>query len=126
MPARLERVRDTIPIPSPLLKLWISYDDNGLPKGWDSKTVVGGKKTEFHHFSKSVRTGCYRQSCGLLWSNTKVADLFADDAIILADSLNVVMAFQALYLQVTWAKTYLQVFESLLEESTTCSCVQRE
>ena len=64
--------------------------------------------------------------CGASVGNTKITDLvFADDAVILAESLEVlVLALEALHedakplgLQVSWPKTKVQVFGGLLDET---------
>ena len=64
--------------------------------------------------------------CGASIGNTRVTDLvFADDAVILAESLEVlVMALEALHeeakplgLKVSWAKTKAQVFGGLLDDT---------
>lgn len=64
--------------------------------------------------------------CGASIGNTGVTDfVFADDAVILAESLKVlVMALEALHEetkplgdQVSWAKTKVQVFRGLLDET---------
>ncbi len=63
--------------------------------------------------------------------NSRVTDLvFADDVVILAESLEVVvMALETLHeevkplgLQVFWAKTKVQVFGGLVDETVVCSC----
>ena len=62
--------------------------------------------------------------CGASVGNTEITDLvFADDAVIFVESLEVlVMALEALHeevkplgLQVSWAKTKVQVFGGLLD-----------
>ena len=66
--------------------------------------------------------------------NTKIVDLvFADDAAIFAESLEVlVMALEALHeevkplgLKVSWAKTKVQVFGGVPDETVVCPCVWR-
>lgn len=64
--------------------------------------------------------------CGASVGNAKITDLvFADDAVILAESLGVlVLALETLHedakplgLQVSWPKTKVQVFGGLLDET---------
>ena len=64
--------------------------------------------------------------CGASVGNAKITDLvFADDVVILAESLEVLMlALEALHddakplgLQVSWPKTKVQVFVGLLDET---------
>ena len=68
--------------------------------------------------------------CGASVGNAKITDLvFADDAVILAESLEVlVLALETLHedakplgLQVSWPKTKVQVFGGLLDETVLCS-----
>ncbi|KAG0716212.1 putative uncharacterized transposon-derived protein F52C9.6 [Chionoecetes opilio] len=67
-----------------------------------------------------------QSDCGASLGNTKITDLvFADDAVIFAESLEVlVMALEALHeeakplgLEVSWLKTKVQVFGDLLDEA---------
>ena len=64
--------------------------------------------------------------------NTEITDLvFADDAAIFAESLEVlIMALEVLHeevkplgLKASWAKTNVQVFGGVLDETVVCSCV---
>merc|ERR1712035_211282 len=67
-----------------------------------------------------------RSHCGAFVGDSKVSDLvFADDAVILAESLEVlVMALEVLHeeakplgLEVSWAKTKVQAFGGLLDDT---------
>ena len=67
-----------------------------------------------------------RSHCGASVGNTEITDLvFADDAAIFIESLQVlVMALEALHeevkplgLKVSWAKTKVQVFGDVLDET---------
>lgn len=69
---------------------------------------------------------CARSNCGASINYIRVTDLvFADDAVIPNESLEVLLpALKALHkevkhlgLQVSWAKTKLQVFGALLDET---------
>ena len=66
-----------------------------------------------------------KSHCGASVGNTEITDLvFADDAAIFAESLEVlVMALEALHemkplgLKVSWAKTKVQLFGGVLDET---------
>ena len=81
-----------------------------------------------------------RQSCGTksLWSNTgntEITDLvFGDDAVIFAKSMEIlVMALEALHeevkplgLKVSWAKTRVEVFGGVLDETVQSALVSSD
>ncbi|KAG0710360.1 Squamous cell carcinoma antigen recognized by T-cells 3 [Chionoecetes opilio] len=103
------------------------------------------KMSEVYPLTPGVRQGCVlapslfnacmdwvldkvvdQSDCGASVGNTKITDLvFADDAVIFAESLEVlVMALEALLeeakplgLEVSWLKTKVQVFGDLLDEA---------
>lgn len=117
----------------------------GLYSGTESAVKCGGGTSCFFPVNAGVRQGCVlapslfntcmdwvlgravdQSHCGASVGNTTVTDLvFADDAVILAESLEVlVLALEALHeeakplgLQVSWAKTKVQVFGGLLDET---------
>ena len=117
----------------------------GLYTGTESAVKFGGGVSSFFPVNSGVRQGCVlapslfntcmdwvlgrvvdQSHCGASVGNTRVTDLvFADDAVILSESLEVlVMALEALHeeakplgLEVSWAKTKVQVFGGLLDET---------
>ena len=100
----------------------------GLHSGTESamKCVWGERRVQLLSCKYWVLGRVADQShCGESVSNTKVL-LFANDAVIFAESLEVlVMALEALHkevkpigLQVSWPKTEVQVFGGLLGETT--------
>ena len=117
----------------------------GLYTGTESAVKCGGGVSGFFPVNTGVRQGCVlapslfstcmdwvldkvvdQSHCGASVGNAKITDLvFADDAVIFAESLEVlVMALEALHeetkplgLQVSWPKTKVQVFGGLLDET---------
>ena len=118
----------------------------GLYSGTVSAVKCGGGVSSFSPVNTGVRQGCVlapslfntcmdwvlgrvveQSHCGASVGNTKITDLvFADDAAILAESLEVlVMALEALHeeevkpsgLKVSCAKTKVQVFGGVLDET---------
>ena len=117
----------------------------GLYSGTVSAVKCGGGVSSFSPVNTGVRQGCVlapslfntcmdwvlgrvveQSHCGASVGNTKITDLvFADDAAIFAESLEVlVMALEALHeevkplgLKVSWAKTKVQVFGGVLDET---------
>ncbi|KAG0726080.1 Retrovirus-related Pol polyprotein from type-1 retrotransposable element R2 [Chionoecetes opilio] len=117
----------------------------GLYSGTESAVKCGAGVSSFFPVNTGVRQGCVlapslfntcmdwvlgkvvdQSDCGASLGNTKITDLvFADDAVIFAESLEVlVMAFEALHeqakplgLEVSWLKTKVQVFGGLLDET---------
>ena len=117
----------------------------GLYSGTESAVKCGGGVSCFFPVNAGVRQGCVlapslfntcmdwvlgrvvdQSHCGASVGNTMVTDLvFADDAVILAESLEVlVLALETLHeetkplgLQVSWTKTKVQVFGGLLDET---------
>ena len=117
----------------------------GLYSGTESAVKCGGGVSCFFPVNAGVRQGCVlapslfntcmdwvlgrvvdQSHCGASVGNTTVTDLvFADDAVILAESLEVlVLALETLHeetkplgLQVSWTKTKVQVFGGLLDET---------
>ena len=117
----------------------------GLYSGTVSAVKCGGGESSFFPVNTGVRQGCVlapslfntcmdwvlgrvveQSHCGVSVGNTKITDLvFADDAAIFAESLEVlVMALEALHeevkplgLKVSWAKTKVQVFGGVLDET---------
>ncbi|KAG0730593.1 Retrovirus-related Pol polyprotein from type-2 retrotransposable element R2DM [Chionoecetes opilio] len=117
----------------------------GLYSGTESAMKCGAGVSSFFPVNTGVRQGCVlapslfnacmdwvldkvvdQRDCGASIGNTKITDLvFADDAVIFAESLEVlVMALEALHeeakplgLEVSWLKTKVQVFEDLLDEA---------
>ena len=111
---------------------------SGLYSGTESAVKCGGATSDFFPMNSGVRLGCVlaptlfntcmdwvlgrvadRGHCGVSFGEVKITDLdFADDAALLAESLdNLVAALEALNeetqplgLQVSWAKTKVQVF----------------
>ncbi|KAG0710422.1 DNA polymerase alpha catalytic subunit [Chionoecetes opilio] len=93
----------------------LPYHKGGIDIDWQGKE-------EHRGLGKVVDQSVCRASLG----NTKITDLvFADDAVIFAESLEVlVMALEALHeeakplgLEVSWLKTKVQVFGGLLDET---------
>lgn len=117
----------------------------GLYSGTESAVKCGGGISAFFPVNSGVRQGCVlapslfntcmdwilgkvvdRSHCGASVGNTRVTDLaFADDAVILAESLDVlVVALEALNeeakplgLKVSWIKTKVQAFGDLLDNA---------
>ena len=117
----------------------------GLYSGTDSAVKCGGGISNPFPVNAGVRQGCVlapslfntcmdwvlgkvsdRSHCGAFVGDSKVSDLvFADDAVILAESLEVlVMALEVLHeeakplgLEVSWAKTKVQAFGGLLDDT---------
>ncbi|KAG0729698.1 Retrovirus-related Pol polyprotein from type-1 retrotransposable element R2 [Chionoecetes opilio] len=117
----------------------------GLYSGTESAVKCGAGVSGFFPVNTGVRQGCVlapslfnacmdwvldkvvdQRDCGASVGNTKITDLvFADDAVIFAESLEVlVMALEALHeeakplgLEVSWLKTKVQVFGDLLDEA---------
>ena len=117
----------------------------GLYSGTESAVKCGGGTSSFFPVNSGVRQGCVlapslfntcmdwvlgkvadQSHCGASVGNTMVTDLvFADDAVILAESLEVlVMALEVLHeeakplgLKVSWPKTKVQVFGGLLDDT---------
>ncbi|KAG0697185.1 Tetratricopeptide repeat protein 17 [Chionoecetes opilio] len=117
----------------------------GLYSGTESAVKCGTGVSSFFPVNTGVRQGCVlapslfntcmdwvlgkvvdQSDCGASLGNTKITNLaFADDAVIFAESLEVlVMALEALHeetkplgLEVSWLKTKVQVFGGLLDET---------
>ncbi|KAG0722631.1 Retrovirus-related Pol polyprotein from type-1 retrotransposable element R2 [Chionoecetes opilio] len=117
----------------------------GLYSGTESAVKCRGGVSSFFPVNTGVRQGCIlapslfntcmnwvldkvvdQSDCGSSLGNTKITDLvFADDAVIFAESLEVlVIALEALHeeatplgLEVSWLKTKVQVFGGLLDET---------
>ncbi|KAG0716932.1 Retrovirus-related Pol polyprotein from type-1 retrotransposable element R2 [Chionoecetes opilio] len=117
----------------------------GLYSVIESAVKCGGGVSSFFPVNTGVRQGCVlapslfntcmdwvlgkvvdQSDCGASLGNIKITDLvFADDAVIFAESLEVlVMAPEALHeeakplgLEVSWLKTKVQVFGDLLDEA---------
>ncbi|KAG0725535.1 Alpha-N-acetylglucosaminidase [Chionoecetes opilio] len=117
----------------------------GLYSGTESAVKCGAGVSSFFPVNTGMRLGCVlapslfntcmdwvlgkvvdQSDCGASLGNTKITDLvFADDAVIFAESLEVlVMALEALHkeakplgLEVSWLQTKVQVFGGLLDET---------
>ena len=117
----------------------------GLYSGTDSAVKCGGGVSDLFPVEAGVRQGCVlapslfntcmdwilgkavdQSLCGASVGNTKITDLvFADDAVILAESLDVLaMALEVLHeeakplgLRVSWTKTKVQAFGGLLDDT---------
>ena len=117
----------------------------GLYSGTESAVKCGGGISNSFPVNSGVRQGCVlapslfntcmdwvlgkvadQSHCGASVGNSKVTDLvFADDAVILAESLEVlVMALEVLHeeakplgLEVSWTKTKVQAFGGLLDDT---------
>ena len=117
----------------------------GLYSNTESAVKSEGGTSSFFPVSSGVRQGCVlaptlfntcmdwvlgravgQSLCGVSIGNFRVTDLdFADDAVILAESLEVLLsALEELHenakplgLQVSWAKTKVQAFGGLLDEA---------
>ena len=118
---------------------------SGLYTGTESAVKYGGGASRFFPVDSGVRQGCNAapslfntcmdwllgrtveySRCGADIGNVRVTDLdFADDAVILADSLDVLrLALEALHeeseplgLKVSWIKTKIQAFGDLLDDA---------
>ncbi|KAG0720572.1 putative aarF domain-containing protein kinase 1 [Chionoecetes opilio] len=130
---------------SQLCKARVGLSEPGLYSGTESAVKCGAGVSSLFPVNTGVRQGCVlapslfntcmdwvlgkvvdQSDCGASLGNTKITDLvFADDAVIFAESLEVlVMALEALHeeakplgLEVSWLKTKVQVFGSLLDET---------